>query len=279
MGIATRVNGVAPPEVPLSDIDLGSLEFWLEDDDVRDGAFATLRREAPISFWGEPTTPGFAKGPGHWAVTKFDDVHFASRHPRHLQLVSQHRAQRPPTRGRGVLRIDDRARRPAASAATQHRQQSVHAEGGRPYRGIGARPRTSARRRNDHRASRRQRGTGVRACRTTAAAGHLRHDRHSRAGPGEDLSLDERDPRCQRSRRHRRCRGIRQGVNGLRRVFDSHGRGPAGRSTRRLDHQPGAGRGRRRAVDVGRDRLVLHPACRLRETRPPATRSATACWR
>ena len=81
MGIATRVNGVAPPEVPLSDIDLGSLEFWLEDDDVRDGAFATLRREAPISFWGEPTTPGFPNGPGHWAVTKFDDVHFASRHP------------------------------------------------------------------------------------------------------------------------------------------------------------------------------------------------------
>ena len=81
MGIATRVNGVAPPEVPLSDIDLGSWQFWLEDDDVRDGAFATLRREAPISFWGEPTTAAFEKGPGHWVVTKFDDVHFASRHP------------------------------------------------------------------------------------------------------------------------------------------------------------------------------------------------------
>jgi methyl-branched lipid omega-hydroxylase len=44
MSIATRVNGVAPPEVPVSDIDLGSWEFWLQDDDVRDGAFATLRR-------------------------------------------------------------------------------------------------------------------------------------------------------------------------------------------------------------------------------------------
>ena len=52
-----------------------------EDDDVRDGAFATLRREAPISFWAEPPAPGFEQGPGHWAVTKFDDVHFASRHP------------------------------------------------------------------------------------------------------------------------------------------------------------------------------------------------------
>ena len=59
MGIATRVNGVAPPEVPLSEIDLGSAEFWREGDDVRDGAFATLRREAPVSFWGEPPAPGF----------------------------------------------------------------------------------------------------------------------------------------------------------------------------------------------------------------------------
>ena len=81
MGIAMRTNGLAPPEVPLSEIDLGSSEFWLEDDDVRDAAFATLRREAPISFWAEPPAPGFEEGPGHWAVTKFDDVHFASRHP------------------------------------------------------------------------------------------------------------------------------------------------------------------------------------------------------
>jgi cytochrome P450 len=81
MGIAMRMNGLAPPEVPLSEIDLGSAEFWLEDDDVRDAAFATLRREAPISFWAEPPAPGFEQGPGHWAVTKLDDVHFASRHP------------------------------------------------------------------------------------------------------------------------------------------------------------------------------------------------------
>ena len=81
MGIAMRMNGLAPPEVPLSEIDLGSAEFWLEDDDVRDAAFATLRRAAPISFWSEPPAPGFEEGPGHWALTKFDDVHFASRHP------------------------------------------------------------------------------------------------------------------------------------------------------------------------------------------------------
>ena len=48
VGIATRVNGAAPPEVALTDIDLGSEHFWSLDDAVRDGAFATLRREAPI---------------------------------------------------------------------------------------------------------------------------------------------------------------------------------------------------------------------------------------
>ncbi|WP_375481917.1 cytochrome P450 [uncultured Mycobacterium sp.] len=81
MGIATRLNGAAPPKVPLADIDLSSWDFWGLDDDVRDGAFATLRREAPISFWAEPVQPGFEEGPGHWAFTKFDDVFYASRHP------------------------------------------------------------------------------------------------------------------------------------------------------------------------------------------------------
>jgi cytochrome P450 len=81
MGIATRENGVAPPPVALEDIDLGSYDFWGLDDDLRDGAFATLRREAPISFHAEPELPGFPVGAGHWALTTFDDVWNASRHP------------------------------------------------------------------------------------------------------------------------------------------------------------------------------------------------------
>ncbi|BCQ08628.1 methyl-branched lipid omega-hydroxylase [Mycobacterium heckeshornense] len=87
MGIAMRVNGTAPPEVPLADIDLGSWDFWACDDDFRDGAFATLRRESPISFWGEPAQPGFPVGDGHWALTKYDDVFYASRHP---EIFSSH---------------------------------------------------------------------------------------------------------------------------------------------------------------------------------------------
>ena len=81
MSISTRVNGQAPPEVPLSDIDLGTLRFWGLDDDIRDGAFATLRREAPIKFFREVEFDGFEAGAGHWALMKYDDVRFASRHP------------------------------------------------------------------------------------------------------------------------------------------------------------------------------------------------------
>jgi cytochrome P450 len=80
-GIASRANGAAPPKVPLADIHLDALDFWELDDDVRDGAFATLRREAPISFWPAVEMDGFTAGNGHWALTKLDDVFFASRHP------------------------------------------------------------------------------------------------------------------------------------------------------------------------------------------------------
>ena len=81
MGIATRVNGQPPPDVALEDVQLGNFEFWGLDDDTRDGAFATLRREAPITFFHEVPMEGVPQGPGHWALTKFDDVFYASRHP------------------------------------------------------------------------------------------------------------------------------------------------------------------------------------------------------
>lgn len=85
----TRTNGVAPPKVPLSGIDLGSWEFWGLDDDIRDGAFATLRREAPITFHDSivladrdaEVADRDAEVAGHWALTRYDDVFYASRHP------------------------------------------------------------------------------------------------------------------------------------------------------------------------------------------------------
>jgi cytochrome P450 len=80
-GLAPRTNGAPPPEIPLADIHLGTLDFWALDDDVRDGTFATLRREAPVSFWPSIEFEGFDAGAGYWALTKHDDVYFASRHP------------------------------------------------------------------------------------------------------------------------------------------------------------------------------------------------------
>jgi cytochrome P450 len=79
--IAIRTNGHRPPDVPLADIDLGSWDFWRLDDDLCDGAFATLRREAPVSFFPQLTRDGDPPGPGHWALTRYEDVHFVSRHP------------------------------------------------------------------------------------------------------------------------------------------------------------------------------------------------------
>jgi methyl-branched lipid omega-hydroxylase len=80
-GVTTRANGTAPPAIPLTDIDLSSFEFWAGDDDFHDGAFATLRREAPISFCPELKLDGLPAGNGHWALTRFDDISYVSRHP------------------------------------------------------------------------------------------------------------------------------------------------------------------------------------------------------
>lgn len=64
-----------------SEIELGSWQFWREDDDIRDGAFAVLRREDPVSYHPACVLDGFPESHGHWAVTRYDDVFHASRHP------------------------------------------------------------------------------------------------------------------------------------------------------------------------------------------------------
>jgi cytochrome P450 len=79
--IRPRTNGAPPPHVALRDVNLGTMDFWELDDDLRDGAFAALRRECPLSFHDTPELAGFESGAGHWALTTFEDVHYASRHP------------------------------------------------------------------------------------------------------------------------------------------------------------------------------------------------------
>jgi methyl-branched lipid omega-hydroxylase len=69
-------------DLALGDIHLGYIEQWMRPD--REGIFAKLRAEAPVSFHEEPEPPpevNFPKGPGFWAVTRFDDVMQVSRDP------------------------------------------------------------------------------------------------------------------------------------------------------------------------------------------------------
>jgi cytochrome P450 len=47
----------------------------------RDGTFATLRRESPVSFHDSYISNGVSPVAGHWALTSYDDVFYASRHP------------------------------------------------------------------------------------------------------------------------------------------------------------------------------------------------------
>jgi cytochrome P450 len=71
------------PDVPLGSFDLSDPEFWIAPRDVREGAFATLRREQPVSWWDEWEFPDaqFPKGPGYWSLVNHEDIWHVSRNP------------------------------------------------------------------------------------------------------------------------------------------------------------------------------------------------------
>ena len=66
-------------------INLSDLDFWSLPYDDRHAAFATLRRDRPISHYEEPviddTAVEFPTGNGFYALTKYRDVQTVSRHP------------------------------------------------------------------------------------------------------------------------------------------------------------------------------------------------------
>jgi methyl-branched lipid omega-hydroxylase len=68
-------------DLPLDSIDLGDLEMWTADRDHRESVFATLRAQSPVHFFEEREFPPFPKGPGYYALTRYDDVWTASRNP------------------------------------------------------------------------------------------------------------------------------------------------------------------------------------------------------
>jgi len=71
------------PDVPLGSFDLSDPEFWIAPRDVREGAFATLRREQPVSWWDEWefVDAQFPKGPGYWSLVNHEDIWHVSRNP------------------------------------------------------------------------------------------------------------------------------------------------------------------------------------------------------
>jgi len=70
-----------PEHVALAEIDLSDPELWLAPRDHRERVFRTLRDEAPVQFFEEVEFPPFAKGPGYYALTRYEDVWTASRNP------------------------------------------------------------------------------------------------------------------------------------------------------------------------------------------------------
>ncbi len=64
----------------MPEVKLGQLDLWTRPDAEREAVFKLLRDEAPISFHEEPLIENFGQGPGFWALTRFDDVIYASRH-------------------------------------------------------------------------------------------------------------------------------------------------------------------------------------------------------
>jgi len=65
----------------VDEIDLSAFDFWERPLEEREGAFKTLRSEAPIRFFAEPDVPGLVTGPGYWSLTRHADVLHVSRNP------------------------------------------------------------------------------------------------------------------------------------------------------------------------------------------------------
>ena len=275
-------------DLAIDDIDFGQGEFWDRSEVDKEGAFALLRRERPVSWHSEPPLENtdIEVGPGFWAVVRYADVMHVSRNP---QLFISGRGSNIPDWPPEVLEflgsminMDDprhtklrlivnRGFTPhqigELTQAVEDRARAIVDDGRRPRR-VRLRPR--------HRVA-------------AAARHHLRHARDPERGPRVHLRADE--PRARR----RRSRGR---TDARHRV---HGRAPA--VGLRADPRPGAsrpparrhhdeahaGRGRGPPPHGRRVRLVLRAPHRRgqrdhpqrdqpRDARPHAA-TPTSAWR
>ena len=70
-------------DVPLGTFELSDPEFWIAPRDFRHAAFRSLRAADELVFYDEWEFEGspLPKGPGYWAITRYEDVWAASRNP------------------------------------------------------------------------------------------------------------------------------------------------------------------------------------------------------
>ena len=167
------------------------------------GAFATLRRESPIHFFEENEYPPFPKGPGYYAITRYDDVWHVSRNP---QLFC---SGRPNIRDLPIEIAEFFGSMIAMDDPRHNRLRSIVAKGFTPK--VVSQVEEYVR----------QKATGIvdnllerypdgelrlrrGGRRPPAAADHLRDDGHPRRGREAGLRLDEHHPRRRRPRVRRR---------------------------------------------------------------------------
>jgi len=74
-------------DLSIDDVNLSAPEFWAAPDDERERVFRFLRDEHPISFHPAPAVDGMTamengeEATGYWALTRYEDIMYASRHP------------------------------------------------------------------------------------------------------------------------------------------------------------------------------------------------------
>lgn len=78
---AGRLPRMTVTPTSADEVDLSSFELWAAPEEVREAAFALLRRERPVARFEEYPYGDFPAGPGYWALTRFDDIRHVSRHP------------------------------------------------------------------------------------------------------------------------------------------------------------------------------------------------------
>ncbi len=265
-------------DLAVDDIDLSDPEFWALPEEEREGAFALLRRERPISFHDERGYGPFPAGPGYWALTRHQDVLDASRQP---ELFCSGKGSNIGDMPEAFLEffgsminMDDprhaRLRRIVSKGFTPRHLAGLQESVERAGQGDRRRPHREGSGRLRHRGRRHP-----------PAGDHLRHDGHPREPARVRLRSDEHHPRSRGPGvRVRHQRGRRRSADGRVRAEPAGhraGRRAAGQPDRRPDLGPRERRRRRRAAWTTPSWARSSSSSSWPATRPPATPSPTAC--